>query len=132
MGRLRALLCLVLLSSCGLHTTEVQLSQEQKDNYWSQLSRRIPAWFREVQVVAPSALPEPHEVYSRVRIVEFPSTPGSTCYFDPPSRIEIGDDKWLTDCVAHELGHATLYFAGHPCWGEFEHQDEVEKCRARF
>ncbi len=132
MSKLTALLYLVLLSSCGPDTTEVQLSQEQRDDYWSQLSRRLPAWFREVQVVAPAAIPGPDEVYSRVHIVEFAATPGSTCYFDPPSRIKIGNDKWHSDCVAHELGHATLYLVAHPCWGEFEHVSEVEKCRARF
>lgn len=63
---------------------------------------------------------------------EFPITENTTCYFRKPKDIFIGHDKWQSGCVAHEIGHAVLYTLKHPCWGEFEHELEKEKCLARF
>jgi hypothetical protein len=34
--------------------------------------------------------------------------------------------------VPHEIGHLALKMAGHPCWGEWEHPDEIQKCQDRF
>ena len=63
---------------------------------------------------------------SRVRFVEVPRENLPTCTFNNNTfEIRVGDDKWDSGCVPHELGHAVLWVLGHPCWDNFEHPNQT-------
>ena len=103
---------------------QVQLSDADASLYWREVQRRVPTWFETGGVEAP-ALPSSQSVYSRVRFVEIPHEFLETCTFNSKTlEIQIGDDKWNSGCVPHELGHAVLWLLRHPCWGDFEHPNE--------
>ena len=102
----------------------VVLSAADQSLYWREVERRVPTWFRN-DGVAPPTLPTADTVYSRVRFLEVPASELETCTFDSRTLlIRVGDDKWHGGCVAHELGHATLYLIGSECWDNFEHPNE--------
>ena len=105
-------------------TRNVEISAAEAAVYWREVERRVPAWFRTAGVEAPS-LPSQEAVYSTVRFVEVPHEYLATCTFNANTlEIRIGDDKWDSGCVPHELGHAALWLATHPCWSKFEHPNE--------
>lgn len=96
--------------------------------YWGSLERRADIWFGYDIELLPGV-----EVLAAVTVVEVPHEYIETCAFDSRRRkIRIGDDKWESGCVPHELGHAALFLMGHPCWDGFEHPGETpEKCEGR-
>lgn len=117
-------LAIAAMSGCQLPgsstpETPIELSAEAKAEYWRQFERRVGVWFKG----NPPPLPSADEVFARVHFVEVPHAYLSTCTFSPGSfQIRIGDDKWQSGCVAHEIGHAALRMIGHPCSSIFEHQ----------
>lgn len=132
MLRTSVVVAIMLLTACGRDTTEVHLSEEQRKDHWRQLEVRSPIWFRRFGLPVP-VLPPAEEVWQRIRIVEFAAVQndGTSCYFDPDTwTIKIGSDKWASGCVAHELGHAALRGINHPCKSTYEHDYEIDKCRA--
>ena len=118
-------------SSCDSRKTEqVEISKDQFNEWYRDFQIRFLLWERQWQIPhyeTPFVGP-----YDKLHFFEFRSTETSTCYFKEPDIIQIGDDKWQSGCVPHEIGHAVLYLIGHPCWGEFEHEAEKEKCLKRF
>ena len=113
------------LSGPTATSRDVQLSAAQQNLYWNEVQRRVPAWFQQGGVEAPR-LPSAESVYSAVQFVEVPNEMMSTCTFNKNTlEIRIGDDKWHSGCVPHELGHAVLSMIDHPCWNNFEHPNEV-------
>lgn len=130
-----SLLCLFLLSSCDWHERDyydVEVTNEQFHAHFIEFQSRYLVWQTSWGLPSSYTLPDEGSVYRRNRIVEFRSTEDTTCYFTTPDLIQIGDDKWESGCVAHEIGHAALYMINHPCWGEFEHDFERVKCQERF
>lgn len=109
-----------LTLGCAPTQTEVQLSGIDRTAYWLQLERRLPAFFYSEGLPLPS-LPSSKAFYAKARFFEFMSTDDSTCYFSEPDSIKVGNDKWASGCVPHEMGHMVLYMIGHPCWRNFEH-----------
>ena len=110
----------VLSQGCHRPCEPIILTAELQGAYWLEVERRVPLWFGRMGIPAPG-LPPAVEVFARARICEFPATPGTTCYFDPPDKIFIGSDKWDSGCVPHELGHMALHLIGSPYWKDFEH-----------
>lgn len=110
---------------------EVQLSPEQQRLYWVEFERRLPLWFDSIGLPVPE-VPSMKAVMAEARWFEVPVADADTCWFDPPDRLEIREDLWNSGCVPHEVGHLALKMANHPCWGEWEHSTEVEKCLRRF
>ena len=106
--------------SNGDRDVEVSVDEQSKAAYYSQLERRVQTFFVSQGLPVPS-LPSQVELYSKTRFFEFQSTPDTTCYFHRPDHLRIGDDKWASGCVPHELGHMALFMIGHPCWNDFEH-----------
>jgi len=102
----------------------VEITDADAALYWREVQRRVPAWFQGGGV-APPHLPPAEAVYSRVKFIEVPQELLETCTFDGDTlEIRIGDDKWDSGCVPHELGHAALWVLKHPCWSRFEHPNE--------
>lgn len=114
----------------------VEITYEQFTEYYRQFQSRFllwqEAWGLPTTEELAITIPGEQELYRRLDFYEFPSTANSTCYFREPSKLLIGDDKWESGCVPHEIGHAVLYITNHPCWGEFEHEEERVKCQKRF
>lgn len=109
----------------------VEVSNESYAEYYLQFQGRFLLW--EASLGLPDyAIPVSSGVQNAYNWYEFRGDTNSTCYFREPTSIYIGHDKWESGCVPHELGHAVLYTLGHKCWGEFEHEDEKEKCLRRF
>lgn len=105
-------------------TRNVEISAADEALYWREVQRRVPAWFRNGGLEAPS-LPSAEAVYSSVTFIEVPHEFLATCTFNGNNlEIRIGDDKWDSGCVPHELGHAALKLLAHPCWNNFEHPNE--------
>lgn len=131
-------MALVLLPSCYISpntpATEKQVvvvARESFREHWRSVELRIPTWFQSQGMEAPALLPW-EEVYAAVRFEEFRALDGSTCYFRPPDLIQIGDDKWASGCVPHEIGHAVLWMMKHPQWCNFEHPEETWKpCKSK-
>ena len=124
--------CLALcLFSCDGRKGQypVEITDEQFDEYYRQFQSRYEIWQRDWGIPIYQI---PETIQNTFIFYEFQATPGSTCYFDKPNSIQIGNDKWQSGCVPHEIGHAVLYLIGHPCHGEFEHEQEKEKCLKRF
>ena len=124
-------------SACSLSTRpyddnyQVEISNEAYAEYYRQFQGRFISW--ETSWGLPSfEIPAVYRLFSQYNFYEFQSYPNSTCYFREPASIYVGHDKWQSGCVPHEIGHAVLFTIGHPCWGEFEHEDEKEKCLKRF
>ena len=92
--------------------------------YYKDLERRWVAWFKQ-QGKAPPEMPSASEVCASVSFEEADSSRLKTCIFVAPDRIIVGDDKWDSGCVPHELGHAALFMLGNECWNEFEHPGET-------
>lgn len=102
----------------------VEISAADAALYWREVERRVPAWFRSGGATPPR-LPSAEAVYSRVKFIEVPHELLETCTFNGDTlEIRIGDDKWDSGCVPHELGHAALWVVQHPCWSRFEHPNE--------
>ena len=114
--------CAALAPTPPTRTVEISVADEA--HYWREVQRRVPAWFRSGGVEAPN-LPSAEAVYSIVTFIEVPHEFLATCSFNGNNlEIRIGDDKWDSGCVPHELGHAALRLLEHPCWKEFEHPYE--------
>lgn len=110
---------------------KVTLNKQEFDEYYRQFYGRFLLW--EERLGIPKLVPaDTQQVYISVGFFEFSATGNTTCYFKQPDVIQIGSDKWESGCVPHEIGHAALYLAKHPCWGEFEHDKEENKCKERF
>jgi hypothetical protein len=102
----------------------VEISPADAALFWNEVQRRVPAWFQSGGI-APPRLPSAETVYAKVRFLEVPHELLETCTFDDDTlEIRIGDDKWDSGCVPHELGHAALWLVHHPCWNNFEHPNE--------
>lgn len=135
------LLALALTGSLGLSCAvspasptggqEVRLDAQRAALYWAQFEQRLPRWFKEIDVPVPQ-VPSRDIVLTQARFIEIALGEADTCWFDPPNRLEIRTDLWESGCVPHEIGHLALKMAGHPCWGEWEHGDEVKKCQNRL
>jgi hypothetical protein len=110
---------------------EVQLDRDRAAAYWTQFEQRLPLWFNEINVSVPQVPPR-DLVLNEARFIEIALGEADTCWFDPPNRLEIRTDLWESGCVPHEIGHLALRMAGHPCWGEWEHRDEIQKCQERL
>ncbi len=127
-------LAFLLSSACDLSgrgSYPVEVSDEAVERHLSSLAPRVEAWRLKLDLPA-FDLPSHDAIRAKADWFEFAATPGTTCYFHPPARIEIGSDKWESGCVPHELGHLALHMVAHPCWGEFEHPNEEQKCKDRF
>lgn len=130
--------CFILLffSSCSLVTQPyeneypVEVSDVAFAEYYRQFQGRFLLWQASMGIPK-FEIPRIGGIQS-IHFYEFQSTPNFTCYFRKPADILVGNDKWQSGCVAHELMHAILYQIGHPCWGEAEHPDEKQKCLERF
>lgn len=108
-------------------TQDVDITADDAALYWREVERRVPGWF-ENGGVAPPQLPSADAVYSKVKFIEVPHEFLETCTFNGNTlEIRIGDDKWNSGCVPHELGHAVLWLLHHPCWDDFEHPNEDPK-----
>ena len=128
-------------SSCSLLTPQyeedsypVVVTSEQFSLEFKQFQSRLLSWEKAwgIPDVEKLAITIPSSTELHYNFYEFPSTQNSTCYFRKPKSIYIGHDKWQSGCVAHEIGHAVLFTLGHPCWGEFEHEEEKQKCQTKF
>lgn len=109
---------------------QVELMPEELETYWGELEARNARWWPSIGLPVPE-LPPAQEVLRRVKFYSFPAVQGdgTSCYFNPGDwSIEIGSDKWASGCVPHELGHAALRVAGHPCKSYWEHEKDVQKC----
>lgn len=131
-----AMALLLALSGCscrlpGASTpeTRVELSEEVFNEYWRQLERRWPAYFTNLCRPVP-VLPESTVIRARVHFLEVPHERLATCtYRKRTNEIRIGDDKWQSGCVPHELGHAVCdYLRQPPGCDTFEHSDARSRC----
>lgn len=125
---------LPLLEGCGLEgpmssrAKDIVLSEAEFGVHWQQLERRWPAWFKSIGHAIPT-MPAMGDVHQAVRFLEVSREFLETCTFFRKSReIHIGDDKWQSGCVAHEIGHASLALIGHPCWDDWEHPNFSGSC----
>ena len=109
-------------------TKDIVLSEAEFGVHWQQLERRWPAWFKAIGHAIPT-MPAMGDVHRAVRFLEVPHEFLETCTFSRARQeIRIGDDKWKSGCVAHEIGHASLALIGHPCWDDWEHPDFNGSC----
>ena len=108
--------------SPSIVSINVDVSVEDFIEYWTQLIRRWPIYF-DSQCLPTPELPSRDDVHSRVRFEEVSSAVLATCTFTKSTWvIKIGDDKWASGCVPHELGHAACQFLAQPDGCEdFEH-----------
>ncbi len=93
--------------------TPIELTDMDWKSYWSQLERRWPACWPE--------LPLMNDVRARVEFFEVPHEQLETCTYGA-WRIRIGDDKWDSGCVPHELGHAACHLLDVQICVDFEHR----------
>ena len=106
--------------------TPVELTDAQWGDYWSQLEHRWPAFFERMCVDTP-ALPSMNDVRERVQFFEVPNEWLETCTYSRYN-IRIGDDKWYSGCVPHELGHAACHLIEGATCLEFEHPGYLSQC----
>ena len=124
-------------SACSLVTRPydenypVEISNEAYTEYYRQFQSRFLFWETSWRLPI-YEIPAVNGLFSQYNFYEFQPTSNSTCYFREPKSIYIGNDKWESGCVPHEIGHAVLYTIGHPCWREFEHEDGKKKCLNNF
>ena len=114
---MRYLLGLVLLSSCATFLSTDRIALDPFE-YWSEAEYRIDYWLSwhpecQVGVHGPFSQPVINSVV--------PSDAIATCDYNPFSRQIRYRPGVEEGCMAHELGHATLHQAGHPCWRRYEH-----------
>jgi hypothetical protein len=110
---------------------EVQLDDSRAAEYWVQFEHRLPLWFNKISAPVP-VVPPRDQVLAEAQFVEIEIGEAETCWYDPPDRLEIRIDMWESGCVPHEIGHLALRMAGHPCWAEWEHETEIQKCLDRI
>lgn len=119
------------ISSClGPSTSEtpIELTDAQWGDYWLQLERRWSVFF-EKQCVEVPGLPGMDDVRARVQFFEVPHEWLKTCTYNRNSyKIRIGDDKWDSGCVPHELGHAACHLLGVKICIDFEHNNYESRC----
>ena len=114
-----------LLTSCALPeattpSADVVLAQEQFTEYWRQLERRWPAYFESI-CRPPPELPDSAAIENWVKFEEVPRAYLSTCTYSG-RLIRVGDDKWQSGCVPHEMGHAVCDYLNSPAGcSTFEH-----------
>ncbi len=121
-----AVLSLLILTGCfdlpgaETPTTEIVLSDEEFNGHWRELERRWPAWFTCQGLPTPD-LPNREAIKLWVLFQEVPHAYITSCTYGN-RLIRIGDDKWDSGCVPHEIGHAVCDYIGDPagCAG-FEH-----------
>jgi hypothetical protein len=107
-------------------STDIELSRAEWDEYWRQLERRWPAFFK-AKCVSPPSLPDSEVMRSWVRFQEVPAAYLSTCTYGN-RLIRVGDDKWQSGCVPHEMGHAVCDFIDGTICREFEHPGYRSRC----
>ena len=80
--------------------------------------------------VTPPQLPPQEEVYDAVTFLEIEaSSRFPTCtYRGSEKAIRIGDDKWGSGCVPHEIGHAACDLLGLAICEDFEHPNYRSNC----
>lgn len=107
----------------------VRLTKDQFMLYWVELEKRWPVFF-ESKCVEPPALPSPLKVFNMVTFIEVEaSSRFPTCsYRRSTNEIRIGNDKWRSGCVPHEIGHAVCDLLHSRVCKDFEHPDYVSKC----
>ncbi len=124
-------LLLILGTGCIDEQAEkpVRVTWEEFGVYWTQLERRWPVFF-EGQCVTSPELPSMNDVFDMVTFIEVEaSVDFPTCtYRRGANEIRIGDDKWASGCVPHEIGHAACHMLGISVCIGFEHPDYVSKC----
>ncbi len=123
-------LMLILGTGCiANEQTPVTITRGQFAVYWAELEQRWPVFF-ESQCVAPPSLPPMDDVFNMVTFIEV--TAGEhfpTCsYRKRSNEIRIGDDKWMSGCVAHEIGHAVCDYLDIDMCYDFEHPEYQSKC----
>ena len=107
---------------------QITLSDDEWSGYWLQLESRWPVFFSGQCVPAPD-LPSMNDVRERVVFLEVPAEWLETCSYRRSSReIRIGDDKWESGCVPHELGHAACHVLGLRVCFDFEHRGYKSQC----
>ncbi len=108
--------------------TPVELTDMEWKSYWGQLERRWPAFF-EGQCVEAPVLPRMNDMKQAVTFVEVPHEQLETCDYSRKHRkIRIGDDKWESGCVPHELGHAACHLLDVQVCVDFEHRGYESQC----
>jgi len=108
--------------------TVVEVSREDFAEYWRQLERRWPVFFNS-KCVEMRGLPSMDDVHDMVTFIEVPKEYLETCtYRKGSNEIRIGDDKWTSGCVAHEIGHAVCDLLGLKECREFEHPNYKSRC----
>jgi hypothetical protein len=121
---LRLVLVLWLSISCNivgpsLPGVPVNVSEENFNEYWTQLTRRWPTFF-EGQCLRTPQLPNRDDIrswvsFEEVSAAELAAKQNAACTFTKSKgRIRIGDIYWGSGCVAHELGHAACEYLGQP------------------
>ena len=107
----------------------VIVTRQEFGVYWSQLERRWPAFFLS-RCVTPPELPKMDDVFNMVTFIEVEaSSHFPTCTYRKSSKeIRIGDDKWASGCVPHEIGHAACDLLDIGVCEDFEHPDYPSKC----
>ena len=130
--KLGTLMLVLSISGClwpSVLETPVELTDAQWEGYWSQLERRWPVFF-ESQCVEVPGLPLMNDVRQVVRFVEVPHEQLETCTYSRKNRkIRIGDDKWESGCVPHELGHAACHLLDVEVCVDFEHRGYISQCQ---
>lgn len=108
---------------------QVELSEEQKARYYSALAvrwRRCFAFDPELAAQLPS-----WEELSDITFWEFPAEYRESCYY-ANGKAQIGDDKWESGCVPHEIGHHACHKLGNPAWcRNYEHVWDGERYACR-
>ena len=129
--------CIPILGTFGCLNEWVEkpitVTREEFALYWVELERRWPAFF-ESQCVVPPPLPPMWEVFNKVTFLEVVADEKFvTCtYTRNGYEIRIGDDKWGSGCVPHEIGHAACHVLGNKfksvCFN-FEHPEYISQCK---
>ena len=122
--------CSVMNDVLGASTPEkdVTVSLEDFTEHWRQLERRWPVFFA-AQCVDMEPLPNMLDIRDRVKFVEVPKEYLATCTYRRSNKeIRIGDDKWTSGCVAHELGHAACHYLDRDDCFDFEHPNYRSRC----
>ena len=130
MQRLALVMLLLALGCLRLGPEHpVVVTREAFSVYWAELEQRWPRFF-EQQCVFPPMLPAEAAIFNMVSFIEVEASDRfPTCtYRSRSNEIRIGDDKWGSGCVAHELGHAACDYLQSSRCKDFEHPNYRSRC----
>jgi len=108
---------------------EVHLTDTEFNEYWRQLERRWPVWYESRCAPSWEPLAGKELVREKLRFFEVPTAFLSTCTYGA-RKANIGDDKWDSGCVPHEIGHAVcdIVFDRATWCTDFEHPTYRHRC----